>query len=198
MYLKPKLIAAPSADAPLVSLEEAKAHCRVDHGDDDNLLKALVAAATSLLDGYSGVLGRALINQTWRLNLSSWPPCRIRLPLAPVSAITSIKYFDTANVEQTLGAANWALFEDALSPYAGWSSTASLPSLFEREDAIAVEFVAGYGATVDKVPEAIRLAALLLVGTWYEGRETTIVGTTAQALPFAVDALIAPLRRVGV
>lgn len=194
--LKPVLITAPAV--PLVSLEEAKAHCRVDHDDENAILTGLVTAATSLLDGYSGVLGRALINQTWRVNLCSWPPCRIRLPLSPVSAISSIKYFDAANVERTLNAANYALFEDALSSYAGWSSTASLPSLFEREDAVAVEFVAGYGATTDKVPEAIRLAAKMLVGSWYEGRETTVVGTTAQTLPFAVDALISPFRRVGV
>lgn len=194
--LKPVLITAPAV--PLVSLEEAKAHCRVDHDDENAILTGLVTAATSLLDGYSGVLGRALINQTWRVNLCSWPPCRIRLPLSPVSAISSIKYFDAANVERTLNAANYALFEDALSPYAGWASNASLPSLFEREDAIAVEFVAGYGDAPEDVPEAIRLAAKLLVGDFYENREASIVGTTAEELPFAVKALIAPFRRVGV
>lgn len=194
--LKPVLITAPAV--PLVSLEEAKAHCRVDHDDENAILTGLVTAATSLLDGYSGVLGRALINQTWRVNLCSWPPCRIRLPLSPVSAISSIKYFDAANVERTLNAANYALFEDAQSPYAGWASNASLPSLFEREDAIAVEFVAGYGDAPEDVPEAIRLAAKLLVGDFYENREASIVGTTAEELPFAVKALIAPFRRVGV
>lgn len=194
--LKPVRVSAPGV--PLVSLEEAKAHCRVDHSDDDDLLNGLVAAATALLDGYSGVLGRALINQTWCINLCSWPPCRIRLPLAPVSTIASIKYFDTANAEQDLAGSNFSLLEDALSPYAGWASNASLPSLFEREDAIAVEFIAGYGATADKVPEAIRLAAKLLVGDFYENREASIVGTTAEELPFAVKALIAPFRRVGV
>lgn len=197
MFLKPVLVTPPAADKLVVSLADVKKHLRVEHVDDDAYIETLVAVATAWLDGYSGVLGRALINQTWRVNLSCWPACKIRLPLAPVSTIASIKYFDTANVQQTLLGANYSLHEDALSSFVEWASTASLPSLYERLDAIAVEFVAGYGADATTVPSAIRHAALMLVGHLYENRETTIVGTNAQELPFAVSTLIAPFRRVG-
>ena len=197
MLLKPVLVTPPAADKPLVSLAEAKAQCRVDHDVDDRLLEMLVAVATAWLDGYSGVLGRALINQTWRLPLSYWPACQIRLPLAPVSTIASIKYFDAANVEQTLDPANYSLIEDALSPAARWTSTASFPSLFERPDAISVNFVAGYGAAASDVPAAIVHAAKMIIAHLYENREHAIVGTSAQAVPFGADVLIAPFRRVG-
>lgn len=56
----------------------------------------------------------------------------------------------------------------------------------------AITFTAGYGAPTD-VPAAIRQAMLLLVTQWYEHRQVTGTGT---ALPFAVDALLAPFRRV--
>lgn len=197
MMLAPVRTTPPAT--PLVSLVEAKAHLRVDHGDDDTLIEGLVAAATAWLDGYSGVLGRALINQTWRVNLCSWPARRVRLPLAPVSAVTSVKYWDTANAQQTLDAANWVgPLEDALSPYVGWMPDASLPSLYEREDAIEVLFVAGYGEDASDVPASIRHAALMLIGHWYEVRETVNVGNITSELPFTVAALIAPFRRVGV
>lgn len=199
MILKPVRTVAPAAD--ILTVAEAKRHCRVEHlvADDEDYFTGLIAAATAYLDGYSGVLGRALINQTWRLNLSCWPACRIRLPLAPVSAITSIKYYDTANVQQTLGSSNYALIEDALSPAAQWAFNASLPSLYERPDAIEVLFVAGYGAAASAVPTPIIHAAKMLIAHLYENREASLVGAAAAAMeiPFAVSALIAPFRRVG-
>lgn len=196
--LKPVQTVAPAA--ALITREEAKRHCRIEllEPDDDAVVDGLILTAMAMLDGYSGILGRALINQTWRLNLRCWPGCRIRLPFSPVSAVTSIKYYDTANVQQTLASSNWALIEDALSPAAEWAATASLPSLYDRPDAIEVLFVAGYGAAASDVPAAIKHAALMLIGHLFENRETTIVGTNAQELPFAVAALIAPFRRVSI
>lgn len=196
--LKPVQTIAPTA--VLITREEAKRQCRIELlvPDDDALIDGLILTAMSIIDGYSGVLGRALINQTWRVNLESWPACRIRLPLAPISTITSVKYYDASNAQQTLDAANYSLLEDALSPYVGWKASASLPSLYEREDAIEVLFVAGYGAAATDVPAAIKHAALMLIAHLYENRETSIVGTTAIELPWSVAALLAPFRRVGI
>jgi len=39
---------------------------------------------------------------------------------------------------------------------------------------------------------------LLLVGHWYQNRGTVSVGDAVYQLPFAVDALLGPRRRVGV
>lgn len=52
---------------------------------------------------------------------------------------------------------------------------------------------AGY-ADAAAVPQGIKQAMLLLVGSWYENREATISGATIAEVPFAVDALIAPYR----
>ena len=57
---------------------------------------------------------------------------------------------------------------------------------------VAITFTAGYGAPAD-VPAAIRQAMLLLVTQWYEHRQVTGTGST---LPFAVEALLAPYRRI--
>ena len=44
-----RVLIAPSS-APVVTLEEAKRHLRVDHDDDDALIAGMIAAAASHLD----------------------------------------------------------------------------------------------------------------------------------------------------
>ncbi|RTR01943.1 head-tail connector protein [Halomonas nitroreducens] len=41
-------------------------------------------------------------------------------------------------------------------------------------------------------------AMLLLVGHWYENRESVVLGTIASDLPMAVDALIGPYKHYNV
>lgn len=50
----------------IVSLPEVKAHLRVDHAHEDALIQAYMDAATSWIDGFDGVLGRCVMEQTWR------------------------------------------------------------------------------------------------------------------------------------
>ncbi|MFC5386578.1 head-tail connector protein [Aquamicrobium segne] len=45
------------------------------------------------------------------------------------------------------------------------------------------------------VPDPLKVAILLLVGHWYQNREATSSAGMA-SLPFAVEALIAPYRRM--
>lgn len=41
--------------AALLTLEEAKLHCRIDHNDEDSLLGALIATATTAVADYLNV-----------------------------------------------------------------------------------------------------------------------------------------------
>lgn len=189
---------APSALKPVISLAEAKRHLRVeeDGGDEDELIMGYVAAATQYLDGYEGVLGRALVTQTWSAALSCWPCQRWRLPVGPVQSVTSVTYRDSANEQQTFAAANYAKLEDALGPYLSWISGVSFPSLYAREDAATVTWVAGYGDPV-AVPETIKHIIRLLVGHWYDNRQVVNIGNLVNKIPFSVEALIAVARRNG-
>ncbi len=47
------------------------------------------------------------------------------------------------------------------------------------------------------VPPALKVAILLLVGNWYANHEVSSAPAMIE-LPFAVSALIAPYRRIGV
>ncbi|MFC4623835.1 head-tail connector protein, partial [Daeguia caeni] len=134
-----------------VSLSEAKAHLRVDHDDQDDLITAQIKAATAYLDGWSGILGRALITQTWRQEFGRFAD-HLPLPLAPVTAIDSVSYFDAGNVQQVLDPGLYALHTDACGAHVEPQPGNAWPATFRRADAVSIIFTAGYGAAAD-VPE---------------------------------------------
>ena len=186
----------PPAATP-VSLAEAKAHCRVDDADQDSLITRLIEAATAHLDGWTGVLGRSLVTQTWAQSFAAFPAGRsIRLPLAPVQSIASIGYRDTSDAEQVLASSAYHLVTDAIGARVLLDEDADWPDTHDRPDAVTVAAVCGYGDAGD-VPEAIRQAILMMVGHWFENREAVGAGVLFNELPMAVQALLTPYRRVG-
>lgn len=191
MYLP--VLVVPPAEFP-VSLERAKLHCRVDGADEDELIEGLIGAAVSHLDGYTGILGRCLMEQTWRQDFDRFTPC-MRLPL-PASSLVSVTYRNAAGQVSTIADANYALKGDALGSYVRFDAGFSFPSGLYEAGAVTVNFKAGATAASD-VPKAICQAILLMVGHWYANREDVVTGTIATKLPLAVDALLAPWRRVG-
>lgn len=194
--LRPIRIAAPGVK--LVSLVDAKNAAKVDSNDDDALIEGMIEAAISHLDAWSGVLGRCLINQDWRLSLRDWPACRfIRLPFPDVSAAT-VKYFDESNDEQTVSGSLFTRLEDERGTLIRFSDEFAFPSVFgDRGDGVQVEFTAGYGANATDVPQAIRTAILLIVAHWYNNREASVEGQQSE-IPFGASALLSPYRRIGI
>jgi uncharacterized phiE125 gp8 family phage protein len=189
--LAPVRTSAPASEP--VTLVEAKLHCRVDHTDDDNLINGLISAATGHLDGWSGILGRCLITQSWRQDYDAFADT-LRLPLGPAASITSITYYDGDNTQQTLATSVYGLFVDDAGPYVRLKPDQDWPGTYDRPDAVSVTWVCG-AATV--LP-AIKAAILLLIGHWYANREAVNVGNITSELPIAVDALLRPYRAVGV
>lgn len=176
-----------------VSLVDAKLHLRVDNTAEDDLITALIEAAVSHLDA-QGVLGRAVITQSW----AQWvgqSPGNVRLLVGPFQSLTSVEYYDADNALQT---ATLSEFETRLDgdfvivkPKSGFA----WPGAYSRDDAIKITYVAGYGDAGSDVPQSIRQAILLLVGHWYENR-TAVSEASLKEVPLAVDALIG-IERVG-
>lgn len=189
------VLVIPPADSP-VSLAEAKANCRVDaqNTDEDGLISSLISAATSMLDGYSGILGRCLVTQTWEVTTDSVTRC-IRLPFPATDVVIEVR--DSSGGSDTVLASNYSLLQDERGSYVRFNDDYSYPSDLAEVAAVRIEVEAGYGDPAD-VPAAIRQAILLLVAHWFANREAVNVGNITSALPFAVDALITPFRRIGV
>lgn len=182
--------------AALLDLTEVKAFCRVDFDDDDTILSALMQAAVDHLDGWSGVMGRCLVEQDWRVDQADWTDT-IRLPFPDVSSVT-VKYFDTDNTEQTVASSLYELLTDARGSYVHFLDDFTAPDVYDdRSDAVRVTFTAGFG-DADAVPDAIKIAAMMLVAHWYENREAVAMNVTPNTVPMAVDSLIAPYRYLRV
>lgn len=190
--LKPVRTVAPAAD--LFDLATIKAHCRIETDEDDTLLATYRDAATRHLDGWSGILGRCLVNQTWRIALADWPACGdIRLPFPDVSSVT-VTYYDTDNAEQTVNAALYELLEDERGGIVRFLDAFTQPGVYgDRTDAVRVTLVAGYGAAASAVPAPIVVAAMMLTAHWYASREAAAAGAM-QTVPLAVETLTTPYR----
>ena len=187
---------SPPAVTP-VSVDEAKARLRIDSTDEDSTVGLMITAATAYLDGWSGTLGRALVTQTWAQSFSDFPVGRrLRLPLAPVQSISSITYQDADDVEQTFDASNYRLQTDALGPYVELKRGSSWPGTINRDDAVTVTFVAGYGDNAADVPGSIRDAMILMIGHLFENREATSP-LTIKEIPWGAKTLLAPFNRIG-
>jgi uncharacterized phiE125 gp8 family phage protein len=64
-------VQGPMVDA--VELDIAKARLRIDTTADDEVVRSIIAAATAMMDGADGLLGRALMPQSWRLDVAEFP-----------------------------------------------------------------------------------------------------------------------------
>jgi uncharacterized phiE125 gp8 family phage protein len=185
------LITAPTFEP--VTLAMAKAHVRVDTSDEDTLITAMVTAARAYLEGMSG---RAIGAQTLRLDLAEFPEVSrsnpfgaILVPRPPLASVTSIQYYDTAGTLQTLSPSAYQVNtarqpgEVRVAPGGDWPNVQD-----DRVAAVQVTYVAGE-ATADAIDPRIKQAVLLLVGHWYEQRETVLVGSISKPFEHAIESI---------
>ena len=181
---------APPAFLP-VTVAEARDHLRVDDDAEDARIAALIGVATEALDGPEGLLGRALVTQTWSLTLDRFPPL-ISVPLPPCQAIGSISYLDPSGSECVLDPDAYEVTGSSsniaarIRPLRG----TSWPRVGTRDDAVQVEFTAGWPL----VPERLRQAILMHVAHLYENRESVITGTISALTPHGYDDLVRGYR----
>jgi uncharacterized phiE125 gp8 family phage protein len=162
-------VATTPATEPL-TVAEAREFCRVDAPEENALLERLIVSARQWGEAATD---RAFITQSWELKLSSFPGCAIELPRPPLISVTSIKYLDTAAVEQTWAGANYIVTGAGDADRRGRIEPAygiSYPSSHPVPDAVRIVFVAGYGAA-GAVPQGIKDALLQYVAEAFQNRE---------------------------
>lgn len=183
-----KLVTGP-AEEP-ITLAEAKSHCRIDFTDDDTLLAGLIIAARNQAEA---ITRRALVTQTWDLLLDRFPR-QIDVPRAPLLSVTSINYIDDAGVSQLLASTEYKVDANSEPARITEAYGKTWPTTRREINAVTVRFVAGFGAAAD-VPQAIKQAMLLMIGHWYNNRESVDLSAGQLVeVPQTVDWLLWPYR----
>lgn len=185
----------------LLPLEELKLHLRILGDEEDALLARLVNAAYDFLVGSGPLPGQGYLNGCVLLEEEFEYTCPIgghsvlSLPIRPVFA-GGIISFESMLPDGTYEAfdettyrffAGWPDASFVRMPYKSWAPF--LAGSFEHS--CRIRFLAGY-ATPFEVPDDIKLALRMLVGSWYKQREAT--GEPLQEVGFGLRSLCRPYR----
>jgi len=187
-----RLIHAPTTE-PL-TVDEARLQVSESDIAHDPALIAWIATAREHLDGPGGLLGRALITQTWELLLDRFPCAReLALPLPPLQTVASIKYLDAAGVEQTLPTSVYGVDPAAQPGVVYLKRGENWPVTLDERNAVVIRFTAGYGDEAGDVPQRLRAAMKLHIGDLFANREAQGDQLFANAM---YDNLIFPFRTI--
>lgn len=202
-------VATAPATEPL-TVAEAKAHLRLEHDGDDDLVSRILTAAREDAEAF---LNQTLVSTTYDVYWDNFPGqgddarsgpgydeadrYALEVPRSPLVSVTHVKYYNAGGTLTTL-TVNTDYTVDAVSnpgrivPAYGtsWPVARVIPN------AVTARVVCGYGAAA-AVPSAIKSAILLIVGALYENREEFITGTIATRIPTSAESLLWKYRSLA-
>jgi uncharacterized phiE125 gp8 family phage protein len=175
----------------ILPLAFAKAHLRVLHDAEDELISGF---RDSALDAVEQFTGRSLSVARSYI----WNGCfgdDMILGVMPRAVITTVKYVDVNGVDQILPPNQFLIRignQNQLMPPVGknWPVTA------DGDGVVEIAFTAGYA--VGACPPSLLQAARLTPGMFYANREAVTVGVSASELPLGFARLCQPYRSMRV
>lgn len=190
MVPRMQVVSGP-AEEP-VTLAEMKTFLKVDGNDDDSGISGQITLARQVCEAFTG---RAFITRTLKAWYDAAPSdIVLALPYAPATSISSVTYYGDDDAEQTL--ASTAYQADVYGEPARiiLKRGSVWPTSLRNANALAVQYVCGYGAAAS-VPSGIKEAIKSLVVHFYEGRDSQQMddqNTALAGLPNGVKAALAP------
>jgi uncharacterized phiE125 gp8 family phage protein len=125
----------------------------VTANDDDQLINKLIDAATLQAEIYTW---RRFVTQTWDYFIDDFSD-KNTIPYGELQSITSVKYYDSTNSQQTLSTSVYDTVTDSDPGVVNLSYSQTWPFVYDRQNAVEIRFVCGYGAS-SAVPESIKSA----------------------------------------
>jgi uncharacterized phiE125 gp8 family phage protein len=216
-----RLTITTAAASEILTQSETKTHLRVTSSAEDTYISTLIKVATQYAEKYCAssfinttyemtmeawndvFVSNATLGTTSNILKSYTYPvggyyspytglAQIVLPKAPINSLTHVKYYDSDNALQTWSGANYNLIKpENQKGFFELVNGKNFPSIYARADAIKITFVSGYGSSASDVPEPIKQAVLLMIGSLYEKREETV-----KRMPTTVEYLLEPYRIV--
>jgi uncharacterized phiE125 gp8 family phage protein len=181
----------------MLTLTRAKLHLRLattaeeaqTYTDEDAIIQGLIDSAYRHAEHYTQA---ALLSRTETLVLDAFPvgSGKIELPWAPVVAIESLEYIDPDGNGQPLDAQALRLDTRPIYPTLAPQWGTEWPRTTDEPECITITATVGYAQTPPDIEVAL---LLLLIGHWYENRES-VSSSGHQEVPMGVDMLLAPHR----
>jgi uncharacterized phiE125 gp8 family phage protein len=167
-----------------VGLADLRAHLRLAASiDDDEISRVWIPAARELIEKTTGL---RLMSQTLKMSLDrfpirgaavrdQWLPCGFELPVHPVASVSSVKYLDPDEVEQTLSTSAYTADVNRRLARVVLNQGYTWPAAKAVANAVRVTFVAGWSSRA-AVPASLRAAVMLQSRALYDG-ETDLTET---------------------
>ncbi len=178
-----------------ITLEEAKAHLRIDTADEDGLIQSLILTSRLHIEV---ALGLTLIEQSWSCFFDRWSnqitntERVLDLPLSPVRSVDAIRVYADDGTFLNLPVSGFNFDFVSRHPRLVAKPGTLTPEPGRRLNGIEIAMTCGFGALHSDVPAPIRQALLLLVAHWYEHRDPSEIGLPEARIPAAVSALLTP------
>lgn len=179
-----------------LEVQEVKDNLRITWDDDDTRLQNLITSARLWCEGYTN---RSFIKQTRTQYMDAfWQPkgldrSSIELlqgPLLDVSGVTviSVKYYDENDDLQTLDASEYWISAKGAIPKIRIKN--SWPSTMVRDEAVEIEYYAGYGTTAASVPQYFKDAMHMYIAHCYENRVPELAGVSISTFEMGIKRLL--------
>ena len=189
-----EVAAIPTWDLPIAAFRD---HLRLGSGfgDDavqDAVLETCLRAAIAAVEARTG---KVTLERSFRWKVNAWrAPCAQALPLAPVSAITSVKLVTRLGDGSLAGLEMLNLDQDLQRPVLR-ALTKSLPHIPTGGRA-EITFLAGFASEWSGLPADLAQAVMLLAAHYHEVRHEQPVNDGN--MPFGVASLIERYRTVRI
>lgn len=177
-----------------VTLAEAKAQVRmVDDASEDTFITSLIAPARAYVERVS----RHFFETGTRVQTFYQWGDYLEIYRRPITAITTVKYSVSDDplddVEYEGFAVDFNSFPLRIYPALGGNG---FPTLVDGQ-VITVTYTGTALASTTEEYLIGKRAMLLLIGHWFDNRETAVIGQTSSEVDFAVRELLDTLRPVS-
>jgi len=176
-----KLVLIAGATADVISVDELRAHLRIMHNEQNELLKRLIQSATAIVERETG---RQLMPATYEYQHDVMP-ASFAIYKLPFNSFVSCKYVNEAGSEVTLTNDTDFAIDPAEPATVKFTNVITCKAV---HNAIQFRFKAGY-ANTDAVPHDIKLAIMLIASRLYVNPEDPVTQLTTLS-----DRLISSYR----
>lgn len=176
-----------------VSLAEFKRNLHIGTQDEPDVTNDLYLQEIldSITEQVQTDIGRRIARETWTLYLDDFPSVDLAITLGPVAAISTVKYYNTANVLTTMAATDYLLDNLEMTARLRFLSTYNVYA--DRLNQVEIEFTNGY-ATAEDVPGDLKDAIILMASERYLNPENMNLNYGSGVRTAAADRLLKKYR----